>query len=70
MKTCWKRNGSTVPWLFLVPLLVDVYAGNAPRARIEVFVAAPHGPVNVPIVKRERNISDRVGKVPSTYTIL
>ncbi len=49
---------------------MNVQAGNTPRTRIQVFVAAPYCPVNVPIVKRQRDISDRVGKVPPTYTVL
>jgi len=65
-----RREGSTAPWLFLVPFLVNVQAGDTPRTRIQVFVTAPHCPVDVPFVERQRDVSDRVGKVPPTYTIL
>ena len=45
--------------------LVHKRTGDRAWPGVQIFVGAPNGEIDIPIVKRERNVADGVGKIES-----
>jgi len=48
-----------------MPLFMHEQTRDPTRPRVDVFVRAPDGEIDVPGVQRERNVADCVRKVPA-----
>lgn len=67
----WDENGTNSLWAFsFVPFFVDEEAGDAARARVDVFVGTKYSKINTPVVQREGHVSHSMRKIPSTDTTL
>lgn len=45
-------------------------SADATRSRVEVFIRTPYSEIDIPFVQGHGYISDRMSKVPATYTSL
>jgi len=50
--------------------LVNVQACNAAGSRVHIFVSAPGGEVNIPVVELKKYIPSRMCKIPSNKNTL
>lgn len=53
-----------------MPFFVNEEAGDASRARVDIFVGTKYSKINTPVVQREGHVSHSVRKIPSTDTTL
>jgi hypothetical protein len=65
-----KRKRLVLWFLDIIPFFVNEQSANTPRSRIEVFVSAPDGEVDAPIVQVEWHVAYRMGKIPAAFTSL
>lgn len=55
-----QTSGDLLWKLGLLPFFMEVKPGNGARASVEIFVGAPDGEVDTPVVQRKGHVSDGV----------
>src|SRR5207302_9385038 len=49
-------------------LLVHKTARDGAGAAVQIFVRAPHGKIDLPVVESQWHVADRMGKIEADYT--
>ena len=70
----WKKEreqkGDALWPYVVIPFLMNKNPGNTAWTRIEVLVRAPYSEVDIPIMQRERDVSDGMSEIPAAHTSL